>query len=130
MLPQVSALSWNIGAALDFGAFYFDFVDFADVARTSLNLRAALVLCLWRKPYRRFPTLLHLWQRLCALYRALSMRAKLKQLIAFYQIAARIETVYQVTMPRAVQQLSVWWLSRCVWARQGSERRSPAHPIS
>ena len=40
-----------------------------------------------------------------SLYNQLHMRAKLKQVVSFYQIATRIEQVYGVSMPSAVHEL-------------------------
>ena len=57
---------------------------------------AVLLLAVCRARASRFS------QRLVSMYGALNLRAKIKQLISLYQIAARIPDVFLVPMPQAV----------------------------
>ena len=57
------------------------------------------------KPHHRIGRLAKLGQRLSRLYNQLSLRAKGKQLLGFYQVATRVASVYDVPMPESVKQL-------------------------
>ena len=60
-------------------------VFFAVGAVAVLALLLLLRWCLRSKPCELSPKLARLWRRVSRVYRALSLRAKLKQMIAFYQ---------------------------------------------
>ena len=55
--------------------------------------------------HRRIGCLARLGRRLSRLSKQLSLRAKGKQLLGFYQVATRVATVYDVPMPESVAQL-------------------------
>jgi len=70
-------------------------------------LATVVIVLLWLRfePHRRIGCLARLSQRLSRLYNQLSLRAKGKQLLGFYQVATRVASVYDVPMPDAVKQL-------------------------
>ena len=57
------------------------------------------------EPHRNVPSLKRAVSRLSRLASMLSLRAKGKQLLGFYQVATRISSVYEVPMPEAVSEL-------------------------
>jgi len=57
------------------------------------------------RPDRRYKSFVQLRRRLRIISVQLSVRAKLKQCLSFYQVATRIADVYVVTMPNAATQL-------------------------
>ena len=80
-------------------------LPFVIVAVLAVVLLAAALLCARFKPYRELPFLVRLsaWvQRTSA---QLSLRAKGKQLLGFYQVATRISAVYEVPVPKQVSAL-------------------------
>ena len=56
-------------------------------------------------PFRTIRCLRRLKFRLNRLVEQLSLRAKLKQLVSFYQVACRIESVYHIQLPHEVQNV-------------------------
>ena len=56
-------------------------------------------------PFRTIRCLRRLKFRLNRLVEQLSLRAKLKQLVSFYQVACRIESVYHIQLPPEVQNV-------------------------
>ena len=69
-------------------------------------LATVVIVLLWLrfKPHRHIGSLDRLSQRLSRLYNQLSLRAKGKQLLGFYQVATRVASVYEVPMPESVKQ--------------------------
>eukprot|EP00964_Phaeocystis_antarctica_P009190 scaffold4984_cov63-Phaeocystis_antarctica.AAC.5 len=92
------------------GSRYFDSVQSACVqcgvtaaaslaALTGITLAVLFLLCWcgWRQPCKRLRKLA---------YQALpKIRAPLKQIVTFYQIAARVESIFKVSMPASVASL-------------------------
>ena len=68
---------------------------------------AAVVIPLWArlKPLRNVPILARVGGWAWRLFSQLALRAKLKQMLAFYQVATRISDVYVIPMPEAVERL-------------------------
>ena len=66
---------------------------------------AGVVLWHRLRPHQRVRWLARLARQLWRLYTQLSLRAKGKQLLGFYQVATRVASVYDVPMPDAVKQL-------------------------
>ena len=65
------------------------------------------VSLLWArfKPHRNVKFLVRVGVRLAHIFARLSLRAKGKQMLSFYQVATRVSTVYDVPMPAAVAAL-------------------------
>ena len=70
-------------------------------------LAVALVVAvlLWLRPDRKVPCLVRLSLRLRALYTQISLRAKFKQCLSFYQVATRVPTVFKVPFPKGAQRV-------------------------
>ena len=70
-------------------------------------LVVVVVALLWARfqPHRNVPAIARLGGWAWRLFSQLALRAKLKQMLAFYQVATRISDVYVIPMPEAVERL-------------------------
>ena len=66
---------------------------------------AVVAVWAWRKPHRTVPAIARLGGWAWRLFAQLALRAKLKQMLSFYQVATRISDVYVIPMPEAVERL-------------------------
>ena len=71
----------------------------------SLAAVAIGLVVVFMKPHRNVAVLSKLSRWLARMYSQLSLRAKAKQLLGFYQIATQISDVYEVSMPEAMARL-------------------------
>ena len=63
------------------------------------------IALLWLRPDRKINCLVRLSLRLRALYARISLRAKFKQCLSFYQVATRVPTVFKVPFPKEAQRM-------------------------
>jgi hypothetical protein len=63
------------------------------------------IVLLWLRPDRKINCLVRLSLRLRALYAQISLRAKFKQCLSFYQVATRVPTVFKVPFPKEAQRM-------------------------
>ena len=77
------------------------------IALVALVVFLLAVAALWYKytPHRTIGWLRRGTERVLRLYAQLALRAKLKMLCSFYQVATRVSSIYTVPMPRAVSRL-------------------------
>ena len=63
------------------------------------------VLLLWLRPDQKIKCIVRLSHRLTSLYTQISLRAKVKQCLGFYQVATRVPDVFKVPFPKQAQSV-------------------------
>jgi hypothetical protein len=77
----------------------------ATLVTVVLAIALVVAMLLWLRPDRKVPYLVRLSLRLRALYTQISLRAKFKQCLSFYQVATRVPTVFKVPFPKEAQRM-------------------------
>ena len=77
----------------------------ATLVTVVLAVALVVAVLLWLRPDRKVQCLVRLSLRLRALYTQISLRAKFKQCLSFYQVATRVPTVFKVPFPKEAQRV-------------------------
>ena len=77
----------------------------ATLVTVVLAIALVAMLLLWLRPDQKVKCMVRMSHRLTSLYTQISLRAKFKQCLGFYQVATRVPGVFKVPFPKEAQSV-------------------------